>query len=64
MIGWPDHSEETPSYKLYKPIKPAGAWILYAEKAQCLQFTMYHKPSWIQRWFTNKLLGWTWRDAE
>lgn len=52
------------TYKLIEPPKPAGAWILYAEKAQCLQFTMYHKPSWIQRWFTNKLLGWTWKDAE
>jgi len=52
------------SYKLYEPPKPVGYWILYAEAAYQTSFSMYHKPSRIQRWFTNKLLGWTWRDAE
>jgi hypothetical protein len=51
-------------YKLHEPPKPVGYWVLYAEAPCNITFGMYHKPSWIQRWFTNKLLGWTWRDAE
>lgn len=64
MIGWPDHSEEIPSYKLYKPPKPVGYWILYAEHPYNTSFAMHHKPSRLQRWFTRKLLGWTWKDEE
>jgi len=52
------------TYTLYQPPKPLGYWVLYAEKNWGTTFPMYHKPSWIQRWFTNKLLGWTWRDEE
>jgi hypothetical protein len=52
------------TYKLHEPPKPVGYWILYAEHPYNTSFYMYHKPSWVQRWFTNKLLGWTWRDAE
>lgn len=52
------------TYKMYEPPKPVGHWVLYAEAPYQTRFGMYHKPSWIQRWFTNKLLGWTWRDAE
>jgi len=51
-------------YKLHEPPKPVGYWILYAEGSADIQFTMRYKPSWLQRWFTNKLLGWTWKDAE
>jgi hypothetical protein len=52
------------SYKLIEPPKPVGYWILYAQATPHISFSMYHKPSWVQRWFTNKLLGWTWKDAE
>ena len=52
------------TYKLYEPPKPVGWWVLFAEAPYNTSFAMYRKPSWIQRWFTNKLLGWTWRDAE
>ena len=51
------------TYKLHEPPKPVGYWILYAEASSTINFGVCHKPSWIQRWFTNKLLGWTWRDA-
>ena len=60
MIGWPDHKEEN----VYAQPKPVGYWILYAQADKGPAFSMYHKPSWIQRWFTSKLLGWTWEDAE
>jgi hypothetical protein len=50
-------------YTLATPPKPVGHWVLYAESSQHLSFSMYHKPNRIQRWFTNKLLGWTWKDA-
>ena len=52
------------TYKLVQPPKPVGRWILYAETGAHITFGMYHKPSWMQRWFTSKLLGWTWEDAE
>lgn len=52
------------TYKISAPLKPVGYWILYAEATSQTNFGMYHKPSWVQRWFTNKLLGWTWKDAE
>jgi hypothetical protein len=64
MIGWPDYPEERPSYQFVELPKPAGYWILYAEGPADIRFTMLYKPSWIQRWFTSKLLGWTWEDAE
>jgi hypothetical protein len=51
------------TYKFVEPPKPVGHWVLYAEAPYTTSFAMYHKPSRIQRWFTNKLLGWTWRDA-
>lgn len=51
-------------YKLWEPPKPVGYWILYAQATPHISFSIYHKPSWLQRWFTNKLLGWTWKDAE
>ena len=50
--------------KFVEPPKPVGYWILYAQVTSHVSFAIYHKPSWIQRWFTNKLLGWTWKDAE
>jgi len=50
------------THKLAQPPKPVGRWILYAETGAHISFGMYHKPSWMQRWFTSKLLGWTWRD--
>jgi hypothetical protein len=52
------------TYVMPEPPKPVGYWILYAQATPRISFTIYHKPSWIQRWFTNKLLGWTWKDAE
>jgi hypothetical protein len=52
------------TYKFVEPPKPVGYWLLYAEANPQTRFAMYHKPSRIQRWLTNKLLGWTWRDAE
>jgi hypothetical protein len=52
------------TYKFVEPPKPVGYWILYAEGPADIRFTMFYKPSWIQRWFTTKLLGWTWKDAE
>lgn len=54
----------TPMPILFKSPKPLGYWVLYAEQNWGTTFSMYHKPAWIQRWFTTKLLGWTWKDAE
>jgi len=59
----PDKSVVTTT-KFVEPPKPVGYWILYAQANPQTRFAMYHKPSRIQRWFTNKLLGWTWKDAE
>lgn len=50
------------TYSLVAPPKPVGGWVLYGESTPHVMFSMYHKPNRIQRWFTNKLLGWTWKD--
>jgi hypothetical protein len=62
MIGWPNNFEERTSYKMWEAPKPAGYWALYAGGSQMLKFSIYKKPSFIHRWFTAKLLGWTWED--
>jgi len=49
-------------FVIRKPQDPCGYWILYSEGSITTRFAMYHKPPFIQRWFTNKLLGWTWKD--
>ena len=54
----------TPAYKLYEPPKPVGYWVLYAEVTPQTIFSMHHKPTPEQIENTEKLLGWTWRDAE
>ena len=64
MIGWPDHKDEIRSYKLYEPPPPVGYWILYAQATPHVSFAIYKKPLRVQLWLTNKLLGWTWKDAE
>jgi hypothetical protein len=56
--------DTTPIPILFKSPKPLGYWMLYAEGPSNIRFTMFHKPSWIQRWFTSKLLGWTWKDEK
>ena len=55
---------DKPVYTVQPPLMPVGYWILYADAPYRTSFGVYHKPSWLQRWFTTKLLGWTWRDAE
>lgn len=52
------------SCKLWNPPKPVGYWLLYAETHPYTSFPMYHKPTPEQIENTEKLLGWTWRDAE
>jgi len=52
------------TYKLYEPPKPVGYWVLYAEAFPHTSFVMYHKPTPEQIENTEKLLGWTWKDAE
>jgi hypothetical protein len=58
------HNEKEPamSYTISGISKPVGSWVLYAEATPCNQFSMYHKPTRIQIWFTEKLLGWKWKD--
>ena len=51
-------------YTLWEPPKPVGYWILYAQASPHTIFAMYHKPTPEQIENTQKLLGWTWRDAE
>jgi hypothetical protein len=53
---------EGKTYTIFSPPKPVGYWVLYGEGSTNVSFSMYHKPNRIQRWFTNKLLGWTWKD--
>jgi hypothetical protein len=55
---------EMNTYKLYEPPKPVGYWVLYAEAFPHTSFVMYHKPTPEQIENTEKLLGWTWKDAE
>jgi len=52
------------TYKLYEPPKPVGYWVLYAEATYQTSFSMYYKPTPEQIENTEKLLGWTWKDAE
>jgi hypothetical protein len=52
------------TYKISTPLKPVGYWILYAEATHQTIFSMYYKPTPEQIEKTEKLLGWTWRDAE
>ena len=56
--------DATPIHILFKSPKPLGYCILYAQATPHIRFTMLYKPSWLQRWFTNKLLGWTWKDEK
>ena len=51
-------------YTLYVPPPPVGYWVLYAEALQHMSFAMYHKPTDEQIANTERLLGWTWRDAK
>ncbi len=52
------------TYKLIEPPKPVGYWVLYAEATYQTSFSMYYKPTPEQIENTEKLLGWTWKDAE
>ena len=56
--------DEMSEYKLYAPPPPVGYWVLYAEAPQQTMFSMYHKPTEEQIANTERLLGWTWRDAK
>lgn len=58
------HTSSSGGYVLPEPPKPVGYWILYVQPNPHISFSVYDKPSVVQIWFTNKLLGWTWRDAE
>ena len=53
----------TKTYTFYKTPSPVGYWVLYAEGTPSVSFSMYHKPTDEQIKNTEKLLGWTWRDA-
>ena len=54
---------ETHNYTLYALPKPVGHWVLYPHSTPTVSFSMYHKPTRSQIWFTERLLGWQWRDA-
>ena len=43
--------------------KPVGCWVLYAQSTRHIQFIMYHKPTRLQIWLTELMLGWKWRDS-
>ena len=51
------------TYTIMQPPKPIGCWVLYAQATPTVSFSMYHKPTRLQIWFTERLLGWKWRDA-
>ena len=51
------------TYTIAQPPKPVGYWVLYAEATQNFSFSMHHKPTRLQIWFTERLLGWKWKDA-
>ena len=51
------------TYTIMQPPKPVGYWVLYAQATPTVSFSMYHKPTRLQIWFTERLLGWKWRDA-
>ena len=51
------------TYTITQPPKPVGYWVLYAQASPYTQFAMYHRPTRLQIWFTERLLGWKWRDA-
>jgi hypothetical protein len=51
------------AYTFARPPKPVGYWVLYAQATPTISFSMYHKPTRLQIWFTELLLGWKWRDA-
>jgi hypothetical protein len=51
------------AYTIAQPPKPVGYWVLYGQGSPYTQFSMYHKPTRLQIWFTEQLLGWKWRDA-
>lgn len=56
--------EDKSQYKFLSWPKPVGGWILYDGATPHTMFSMYKKPFRIQIWFTEKLLGWKWKDAE
>jgi hypothetical protein len=67
MITFPReglHKSVVTTTKFKEPLKPVGYWILYAEANPHTSFAMYHKPTPEQIENTQKLLGWTWRDAK
>jgi hypothetical protein len=51
-------------YTIFKPPTPVGYWVLYAEASSQTMFSMYHKPTDEQIANTERLLGWTWKDAK
>jgi hypothetical protein len=51
------------TYAFHKTPLPVGYWILYAEVTPSVSFSMYYRPTDEQIKNTEKLLGWTWRDA-
>ena len=51
------------TYTIIQPQKPIGCWVLYPHSTPHTSFSMYHKPTRLQIWFTERLLGWKWRDA-
>lgn len=51
------------AYTFAQPSKPVGYWVLSALTTQAISFSMYRKPTRLQIWFTEQLLGWKWKDA-
>jgi hypothetical protein len=50
-------------YEFMESPKPVGYWVLYPQAMKNIQFHIYHKPTRLQIWFTERLLGWKWEDA-
>ena len=51
------------TYAFIEPPKPVGYWMLHPQGSHSVRFFMHHKPRRLHIWFTEKLLGWKWKDA-
>ena len=51
------------AYTFARPPKPVGYWVLCAQATPTISFSIYRKPTRLQIWFTEQLMGWKWRDA-
>ena len=58
-----DLKQTTTGHAIRQYPQPVGYWVLYPQVAPTTMFSMYHKPRRLQIWFTEKLLGWKWKDA-